>query len=294
MNDIVDIGRVAKALSNFTQKGIANVEIETMAMEQAPCPVNHYFGPGIYIREVSMAAGTFAVGHRQTQEHVNILLKGSVLMLNEDGTTYQLKAPFLFTGQPGRKMGYVLEDVVWQNIYATTERDVQVLESMFLDKSPAWVDLNEMRMKSEYVLHEPDRVDFAEVLFRAGFSAETVWAQSTDTRDQITMPPGAQRFKLGQSPIHGTGVFATADVTAHEVIGIARLEGMRTPLGRYTNHSKNPNAYMRLHSSGDISLVALRDISGCNGGRDGDEVTIDYRQALRLSGVICSTKGETP
>jgi len=271
--------------------GVSIVEKVMLSHVQAPCPVNHYFGPGIYIREVSMAAGIFAIGHRQTQEHVNILLKGSVLMMNEDGTTHQLNAPLMFTSKPGRKMGYILEDVVWQNIYATEERDVQVLESMFLDKSPAWIDANELRMKSEHALHESDRADFAEVLFRSGFSAETVQTQSENISDQRPMPAGSQKFKLGQSPIHGTGVFATANVTTHEVIGPARIEGLRTPLGRYTNHSKTPNAYMRLHGSGDVSLVALKDISGCNGGRDGDEVTIDYRQALRLSGITCSTTG---
>jgi hypothetical protein len=284
--------QATEAIQALTVNGVAGAEVVMLSHEQASCPVNHYFGPGIYIREVSIAAGVFAIGHRQTQEHVNIMLKGSVLMMNEDGTTYQLNAPLLFTGKPGRKMGYILEDVVWQNVYATTERDVQVLESMFLDKSPAWVDANEMRMKSEYVLHEADRADFADVLFRAGFSAETVQRQSENTSDQRPMPGGAQRFKLGQSPIHGTGVFATANITANEVIGPARIEGLRTPLGRYTNHSKTPNAYMRLHGSGDISLVALKDISGCNGGRDGDEVTIDYRQALRLSGITCTTIGE--
>ena len=292
MDELATTQQATEAMQRLMVNGVAGAEAAMLSVEQASCPVNHYFGPGIYIREVSMVAGIFAIGHRQTQEHVNIMLKGSVLMMNEDGTTYQLKAPFMFTGKPGRKMGYILEDVVWQNIYATAERDVQVLESMFLDKSPAWVDANELRMKSEYALHEADRADFADVLFRSGFSAKTVQSQSENTSDQRPMPDGAQRFKLGQSPIHGTGVFATANVTAHEVIGPARLEGLRTPLGRYTNHSKTPNAYMRLHGSGDVSLVALRDISGCNGGRDGDEVTIDYRQALRLSGITCSTTGE--
>lgn len=287
-----DVALITETIHQLAVGGIESAEAAMLSMEQAPCPVSHYFGPGIYIREVSMAAGMFAIGHRQTQEHVNIMLKGRVLMLREDGSTTELAAPLMFTGKPGRKMGYILEDVVWQNVYATTERDVQVLESMFLDKSPAWVDMNELRLKSEHLLHESDRVDFADMLFRSGFSAETVQRQSENTSDQRPMPAGAQKFKLGQSPIHGTGVFATANVTTHEVIGPARLEGLRTPLGRYTNHSKTPNAYMRPHGSGDVSLVALKDISGCNGGRDGDEVTIDYRQALRLSGITCSTTGE--
>jgi hypothetical protein len=42
---------------------------------------------------------------------------------------------------------------------------------------------------------------------------------------------------------------------------------------------------MVLLANGDIDLVALVDIEGCKGGSMGTEVTIDYRQALALSGV---------
>jgi hypothetical protein len=37
--------------------------------------------------------------------------------------------------------------------------------------------------------------------------------------------------------------------------------------------------------NGDIDLVATRQIAGCTGGQPGEEITIDYRQALRLSGI---------
>jgi hypothetical protein len=248
-----DVALITETMHQLTAKGIESAEVAMLSMEQAPCPVNHYFGPGIYIREVSMSAGLFAIGHRQTQEHVNIMLKGRVLMLQEDGSTTELAAPLMFTGKPGRKMGYILEDVVWQNIYATDERDVQVLESMFLD---------------------------------------TVQEQSENIADQCPMPQGSWKVKTGQSPIQGTGIFLTADAEEDEVLGPARIMGLRTPLGRYTNHSPNPNACMVLRYNGDIDLVTLRAVKGCAGGSDGDEVTIDYRQALSLSGVVCSTIGE--
>jgi len=61
--------------------------------------------------------------------------------------------------------------------------------------------------------------------------------------DQIPFPEGsALKVALHPSPIHGTGVFASFPINAFEVIGPARLNGKRTPLGRYTNHSSNPNA----------------------------------------------------
>jgi hypothetical protein len=287
-----DVALITETMHQLTAKGIESAEVAMLSMEQAPCPVNHYFGPGIYIREVSMSAGLFAIGHRQTQEHVNIMLKGRVLMLQEDGSTTELAAPLMFTGKPGRKMGYILEDVVWQNIYATDERDVQVLESMFLDKSAAWQDLSARQLAAQHQEHVADRDDFQRMINESGFTAHTVQEQSENIADQCPMPQGSWKVKTGQSPIQGTGIFLTADAEEDEVLGPARIMGLRTPLGRYTNHSPNPNACMVLRYNGDIDLVTLRAVKGCAGGSDGDEVTIDYRQALSLSGVVCSTIGE--
>lgn len=276
---------LGEAMRSLTAQGIDHAEETMLAQEQAYCPVVHHFGPGVYIREVSMGAGVLAIGHRQTKEHMNIMLKGRVLMLQEDGSTQELVAPLMFTGKPGRKIGYILEDVVWQNIYATEERDVEVLESMFLDKSAVWQDLESRRLEALRKEHVPDRDDFQRMLNESGFTAHTVQRQSENTEDQCPMPQGSWKVKTGQSPIQGAGVFLTTHADADEVLGPSRVQGLRTPLGRYTNHSCNPNARMELLPNGDIQLVTTRRIFGCTGGLDGDEVTIDYRQALRLHGI---------
>lgn len=292
MGDTVTIQQASEAMQHLMSNGVARAEVAMLSVSQAPCPVNHYFGPGVYIREVFMPAGIFAIGHRQSKEHMNILLKGRVVMLNEDGSTTELAAPLMFVGKPGRKMGYVLEDVVWQNVYPTEERDVQVLEDMFLDKSPAWQELNARRLESQRKERVSDRDDFQRMLNESGFAAHTVQQQSENLSDQRAMPRGSWKVKTGQSPIQGTGIFVTADATSGESLGPARINGLRTPLGRYTNHSPTPNAKMVLHPNGDISLVTLCAVKGCTGGLDGDEVTIDYRQALSLHGITCSITGE--
>jgi SET domain len=283
MNEVALI--LGEAMRGLTAQGIDHAEETMLAQEQAYCPVVHHFGPGVYIREVSMGAGLFAIGHRQTQEHVNIMLKGRVLMLQDDGSTQELVAPLMFTGKPGRKIGYILEDVVWQNVYATECRDIEMLESIFLDKSSAWQDLNAQRIEALRKDRVTDRDDFLRVLSESGFSAEIVQCQSEDVSDQRDMPQGSWKVKTGQSPIQGTGIFLTTHAEEGEVLGPARIQGLRTPLGRYTNHSASPNARMELLPNGDIQLVTTRRIFGCAGGLDGDEVTIDYRQALRLHGI---------
>jgi SET domain-containing protein len=68
-----------------------------------------------------------------------------------------------------------------------------------------------------------------------------------------------------------------------QIIAPARIAGKRTPAGRYVNHSMNPNCKYIADENGDIYLVSLRDIDGCKGGGCGEELTVDYRQALILN-----------
>ena len=276
-------GIEADVVAALQSRDLVRAEKGMLRLPQAECSVIHHFGPGLYIREVHMPAGIVAVGHYQRFAHMNIFLRGKVRMLLDDGTTRDLEAPMLFVGQPGRKAGVVLEDVVWQNIYATEETDIEKLEAMFIGKSAGFGDYQAATRDHDTDKHDSDRADYLSMLQEMGFSHETARAQSENTEDQCPFPMGSWRVKTGPSSIDGQGLFATAPINSGEIIAPARIEGKRTPAGRYTNHAINPNAAMRACNNGDIDLVALRRIEGCHGGQDGEEITIDYRQALRVA-----------
>lgn len=262
------------------------LETHMLEHEQVDCPVVHHFGPGIYVREVHLPKGALALGHAQKFEHLNIMLKGKVAMPTPDGGLKILEAPTIFVGQPGRKFGYILEDVVWQNVYATDETDINKLEAMFLDKSEPWQQHNSSLRQIRESLHEEDRQDYQILLNQIGLSDAEVRAQSEEDEDQIPMPNGfAPKFTVRDSYIEGKGVFLSVGVEEGEVIAPARLGGKRTPAGRFTNHAKDANAAFVMFDTGDIYLVAIKPISGCAGGEQGEEVTVNYRQALSLSGI---------
>ena len=244
-------------------------------------PVLHRFAPGLYIREVSAPAGTYAIGHRQKERHLNIMLKGRVTILNDNGTTTDLVAPMMFVGEPGRKCGYIHEDMVWQNIYATEETDVEKLEARFIDKSADWLELCKDRLALDSARRESDREDYRALIAQYGYTEEMVQAE-IHSQDVIPFPEGTYKVMISDSPIQGKGMFATMNLVAGEPICLGRLNGKRTPAGRYTNHSANPNALPVMLETGDIGIVALRNIHGNHGGTIGEEITIDYRIALRM------------
>lgn len=119
---------------------VPQLEREMLQMPQAECQVWHRFGPGVYIREMLIPAGTLILGHSHRNEHINVMLSGTFALVREDGSVDVLHAPMFFVGSAGRKMGYAIEDTVWQNIYATEERDLAKLEEMFIEKSEVFLE----------------------------------------------------------------------------------------------------------------------------------------------------------
>jgi len=270
-------------LQIITEEKVQKLEKHFLQEKQADCPVTHHFAPNIYIREVKIPAGTFSIGHYQKTEHLNIMLAGRVTMVNEDGSHTELVAPQTFVAKAGRKIGYIHEDMIWQNVYATSETDIEKLEDMFLLKSMTWQDHQNLQKLLLTLDHSSDIADYYLAIAEFGFDHETVRKQTENTDDQIPMPFGNYKIMVANSRIDGKGIFATGNFKEGEVIAPARLNNKRTPVGRYTNHSKNANGIMVLRDNNDIDLVAKKAINGCHGGNLGEEITIDYRQALSIA-----------
>ena len=111
-----------------------------------------------------------------------------------------------------------------------------------------------------------------------GFSQEQVQAQSYNDSDRIDIE--LIDVELALSPINQTGLFTKRAFLAGEVVMPSRINGKRTQAGRYTNHSKNPNAAMA-HDGDAIYLRVIRDVPA------GEELTVDYRQSVSVARSLC-------
>lgn len=262
---------------------IDNLANAMLQMPQTECPVVHRFGPGVYIREITIPTGNVIIGHYHKTEHLNIMLQGRMIVLNEDGSKTELKAPLTFMAKPGRKVAIILETVVFQNVFATNETDIETLESTYLDKS--MLPLEHQTNKTLLLAYDKaDEVaDYFLAIQEFGMSHEQVRSIVEREDDVIPFPFGGYKVMVSDSEIDGKGLFATGNFKSGEIIAPARIGPNRTPAGRYTNHSRTPNAMMTIKDNGDLELVAIRDITGMQGGYLGEEITIDYRQAMRIN-----------
>lgn len=135
-------------MSDVVEKSAADeAERQMLDMPQVDCPLVHHFGPGIYLREVTIPEGTLVVGHSHRFPHMCILMAGTLRVLDSEGDVRDFTAPAIFTAPVGRKVLYAVEgDCVFQNVFATDETDVDRLEARLVDKSPAFLAAEEARM----------------------------------------------------------------------------------------------------------------------------------------------------
>ena len=122
------------------QRGLATDKINALYKDlltrpQTDCPVTHHFGPSLYIREVVMPAGTVVVGKPHKTDHMCNMISGRMIVVNEDGEKMEVAAPAVFMAKKGRKTAYIIETVRFQNIFSTTETDIEKLENMLVDNS---------------------------------------------------------------------------------------------------------------------------------------------------------------
>ncbi len=119
-------------------KGLANNIPGAIAamknMEQAECPVEHFFAHGQYLRKTFMPKGTFAIGKKHRYKTINILLQGHITVYNGDNEPIrEIKAPEIWVSEAGvQKMAYFHEDTVWLNPHPTELTDIDKIEEEFI------------------------------------------------------------------------------------------------------------------------------------------------------------------
>jgi hypothetical protein len=121
--------------------------------------------------------------------------------------------------------------------------------------------------------------DYQDFLNEYGLTEEYVQSLVQNESDQIGMPDGFNNIFVNFSEIEGLGLFTLHSYKAGQMIAPARINGMRTPAGRFTNHSATPNAIFAVNDFNDLVLIAIKPIAAK------EEITIDYRQAMEINGA---------
>ncbi len=82
-------------------------------------PINHYFTPNIYVREMILPEGKLITSEVHKTTHLFYLLAGEINISIDGGQWQTLKAPYFGMTQAGtRRIGFTLENTVWQTVHS--------------------------------------------------------------------------------------------------------------------------------------------------------------------------------
>jgi quercetin dioxygenase-like cupin family protein len=107
---------------------------ESLMKEQPQVEIQtkHYFSKGVYAREIFIPKGTILTGHIHKYHNLNIISKGKIEVLVGDELKI-VEAPFTIVSPPGTKrIARALEDTIWTTIHGTEEKDLDLIEEMFI------------------------------------------------------------------------------------------------------------------------------------------------------------------
>ena len=262
MNDLIALPMSGK---------VQALEAELLKMPQADIVTEHTFLPGVYERKITIPPWTVLTGAAHKTDYYVRLEKGTIAVNTEDGVKV-FTAPFEFAAKAGmQRAGRVFEeDVVWVDIYDNSDNctDMAVLE----DRLYAVPECGLADSRTEI---QKAKIDYGAFLYQLGMTQDELDRIVLIEHDLIEMPDDVA-VELKDSPIHGKGLFATKNFEAGEVVCPGRLNGKRTPGGRFINHSLNCNIKPEKQGD-DIYAVAARKINV------GDELLVDYRASMRVN-----------
>ena len=110
------------------RSSVMALQREHLELPQVECPLVHHFAHGVYVREVTIPAGTIVIGKIHRYATINILLKGEITVITETGTQ-RLAAPCTFVSPPGtKKAAFTHTEVIWSNACATESTDPEEAE----------------------------------------------------------------------------------------------------------------------------------------------------------------------
>jgi len=283
MNEIVECLSSSALSANIQKVQIEHLQDEILKMPQSDIVTEHLFTDGIYERVITIPAWTVLTGAAHKTDYKIRLEKGTIAV-NVGSEVKILTAPCELNAKAGeQRVGRVFEEeVIWRDIYENPDncQDLEIIENRLYVVPDCGLGENRVALQIKSAQN-----DYSLFLSQIGINQEEMDKIVTIESDIIEMPE-SYAVELRKSKIHGLGMFALKDFEIDEVICAGRLNGKRTPAGRFINHSFESNILPQLVGN-DIYAIATRKIY------ENEELLVDYRASMRVNFGI-NLMGELP
>lgn len=253
-------------------EAVRELESHLLALPQVDLSTTHVIHGGMCARTILIPAGVVLTGALTNCDNVCIV-NGDITVTTDEGPQRLTGYHVLPANAGTKRVGVAHADTWWTMVWRTDLAEIEAIEDELTDESAM---LQSRRSSAKEI---EDREDFAVFMAEYGLTAELLKAVADYTEDHAPAPVGTDTLSKWPSKIHGYGLFATERYTAGWVIAPMRIDGKRTPAGRYINHSPSPNSEA-VADGDDLWCRALRCIEY------GEEVTLNYRQVLQVNNAM--------
>jgi hypothetical protein len=262
---------------------IQNLQNELLKMPQSDIVTEHTFYPGFYERKITIPAWTVLTGAEHKTGYTVRLEKGTIAV-NIGEKVQIMTAPMEFQAKAGaQRVGRVFEEeVVWVDVYENPDncQNLKVIETRLYVVPECGLGENRVQLQINNA-----QKDYQLFLDQIGLNQAEMDKIVTNESDVIDMPKNVF-VELRDSKIHGKGLFVTKNFKKRDIVCPGRLDGKRTPGGRFINHSYDSNI-LPIKIGDDIYATAIRDIY------ENEELLVDYRSSMRVNFGI-TLQGELP
>lgn len=119
-----------------SRESVERLEAHLLQLPQVSVKTEHSFAAGLYIRQITLPADTYATGAACLAEHLSVMVRGRMRVL-ADGRMQELSGFHRWIAPAGvKRVGYAVEETVWFTVHPnpTDERDIDRLEAMLFEQ----------------------------------------------------------------------------------------------------------------------------------------------------------------
>lgn len=123
------------ALQTLLIHGAENGEIEDNSddteLQHFFTPLDDDYGCSTYARQLFMPKGMVVVGKLHKKAHLTFLMKGTILVVSENGGKQRLTGPLTFVSPAGvKRVFYIEEDTILTTVHLTKETEEEDLDKV--------------------------------------------------------------------------------------------------------------------------------------------------------------------
>ena len=142
-----------ECMQTDAQRVIDKIEDISDQLPQVDCPLNHFFYPGLYVKERRFPAGILVTTPVHTEEHPYTIVSGTAVVWIEGVGCKKLIGPHNGVTKPGTRRLILCEtDVVWMTFHPnpTDIRDLEELDKrLFYHWKEERRKINQLALKEQ-------------------------------------------------------------------------------------------------------------------------------------------------